>query len=312
MSAKPSPELDPLDFVLRARSSTLGTEEQHALDRALATSAALRTARELGHDLDFVCRVRTRDQALASRAIERALAPTAPPRVHRAARVAGILVATLAIASAAAATHAVVVRRLAAVAPAGTAVPSTRPAAKPALSVSALIPPPGAERGTTPNAKSEPLPAQSRAPRPNPAGGVPVARVTNAEPMAAGLFREAGAARRAGDIAKARALYLELQSRFPTSNEAAVSHVSLGNLLLSAGDSGGAEKAFARYLRSGQHSLREEALAGLADALFAMGRTDDERRAREQLIGLDPGGVYASRARRRIAEIDEARHRSSR
>jgi tetratricopeptide (TPR) repeat protein len=134
---------------------------------------------------------------------------------------------------------------------------------------------------------------------------------TSAAPTAADLFREAGISRRSGDVARARALYVELQSRFPASSEATVSHVSLGNLLLTAGAPQAAERAFKRYLGTGQRSLREEALAGVAEALLAMGRIDEERRAREDLLKLDPGGVYASRARHRLAEIEEARRGSS-
>jgi len=307
MSTKPSSELDPLDLLLRARSGALGSDEERALERALSTSASLRVAHELGQDLDFACRVRARDQVLLDRALDRTLTPTTQPRAHRATRLAGILAATLVVASAAAATHAVVVRRL-------TPTPSVVSTAAPAPHAdkrvgrgSARVPEPSAPGSAAAPVATEPASAPSAAPGRSPVAAPP----TSAGPSAAGLFREAGLARRSGDVARARALYLELQSRFPGSNEATVSHVSLGNLLLTAGTPQAAEKAFKRYLSAGQRSLREEALAGVADAFLAMGRMDDERRAREDLLRLDPGGVYASRARRRLAEIDASRRRSS-
>jgi hypothetical protein len=318
MSAKTGSDLDPLDVLLRARTSTLAGDEELAVERALATSAALRIAHQVGHDLDFACRVRARDQALLDRALERALAPRAKPRARRATRGAFVIAATLVVASAAAATHAVVVHRLVP-SSSGTAVPAAARAGKPQEAVPVRPRAPGAMNEPSPSPPgvsppgTENQPARPPAPatQPNPSARTPATAAGMDEPSAGALFREAGQARRAGDVAKARALYLELASRFPTSNEATVSHVSLGSLLLSAGEPRLAERAFGRYLRSGQRSLREEALAGFADALLAMGRTDDERRAREDLLLLDPGGVYASRARRRIAEIDEARRSSA-
>jgi TolA-binding protein len=320
MSAKPSSDLDPLDLALRARTSSLASDEELSLDRALATSASLRIAHQVGHELDFACRVRARDQALIARALDGALTRTTRPLARRTTRVAFVLAATLVVASGAAATHAVVERFVSA--PTAGIPDTPAPAAQRTEEPTGRLPvhnsAPGAEPG--PSAAKESAPALSTeneaTPSPAPAtrpGAAAHAAASEAsvELTAGALFREAGAARRAGDVAKARGLYLELASRFPTSNEATVSHVSLGSLLLSAGEPGAAEKAFSRYLRSGQRSLREEALAGRADALRALGRTDDERRAREDLLRLDPGGVYASRARRRIAEIDEARRRAS-
>jgi TolA-binding protein len=304
MSTKPGSEIDPLDLLLRARSTALGSDEARSLERALSTSAALRIAHEVGQDLEFACRVRARDQLLLDRALARALTPTAQPRARGFARLAGIVAATFVVASAAAATHAVV-RRLAPSSRTDSTVASAPHRERQAVAV--------APRGPEPSAPSSavaPVVSQAAPPLPAPRPG-PIAAPSSAAPTAAGLFRDAGAARRSGDVGRARALYAELQSRFPVSNEAAVSHVSLGNLLLSAGTPQAAERSFARYLSTGQRSLREEALAGVAEAFFAMGRIDDERRAWEDVLRIDSGGVYASRARRRLAEIDQARLRSS-
>jgi hypothetical protein len=102
-------------------------------------------------------------------------------------------------------------------------------------------------------------------------------------------------------------LYLELQTRFSGSTEARVSYVSLGKLLLAAGRANEANAAFASYLGGGAGELREEALVGRADALFALGRTREESSVRQELIRLYPSSVYASRARERVGQIEHSR-----
>ena len=116
------------------------------------------------------------------------------------------------------------------------------------------------------------------------------------------LFREANAARRAGDKAGARALYLRLERDFPASDEAHLAHVSLGNLLLSMGRPSEAEQQFASYL-GGRAALAQEALVGRAQSLAALGRSDDERRVWQGLLHDYPSSVYAGRAKQRLAEL---------
>ena len=116
------------------------------------------------------------------------------------------------------------------------------------------------------------------------------------------LFREANAARRAGDKAGARALYLRLERDFPASDEAHLAHVSLGNLLLSMGRASEAEQQFASYL-GGRAALAQEALVGRAQSLAALGRSDDERRVWQGLLHDYPSSVYAGRATQRLAEL---------
>jgi TolA-binding protein len=121
---------------------------------------------------------------------------------------------------------------------------------------------------------------------------------------AEGLFREAAAARRADDVDLARALYGELQRRFADSEEARLSHVSLGKLLLQSGRSAEAERQFAAYLALGRRELAEEALIGRAQSLQSLGRSSDERSVWRELLGAYPSTVYAMEARRRLAALD--------
>jgi TolA-binding protein len=307
MTDDAEPERDALDLVVRARRNALSTAESNAFAQAVGTSASVRTAYEIGSDLDLATRVRPGDEALLERALTRTFAESRPLRRRRLPRVAAALAATLALASAAAATRQVIEWRaearsaeVARVATVERASSNRAPGAggPSAASPSAAALHDGATR-TAPAASLEAEPSAPPALADGKAAPAPLRQAT-----AASLFRDAGAARRAGDLARARALYTELESRFPGSSEARVSRVSLGKLLLSAGHAREAETAFAQYLRSGASDLREEALVGRADALRALGRSADERRARLDLIRRYPASVYANRTRERIAELD--------
>jgi TolA-binding protein len=315
MSGKKAPKLDALDLVVRARRATLSASERDALAEALATSATARVAYDVGSALDVVSRVRPGDAAMLERALEGALSSAHRIRRRRMPRVTAALAATLALASAAAATRQVLAWRSEArrteparVTVTGSdAVGGTAPRGRPSL----VIHPTEASTEATAATAGDPTTNER-----NPAGAVarlapattdrdgtppPVPRATPAS-----LFREAGAARRAGDLARARELYAELEGRFPGSNEARVGRVSLGKLLLSAGNAREAERAFTAYLRSGATDLREEALVGRANALMALGRSVEERSARQELVRRYPASVYANGARERIVEIDGA------
>jgi TolA-binding protein len=309
MTGKPTSDLETLDLVIRARAAALSKRERDAFAQALATSATARTAYEIGSDLDLTARVRPGDEALVERALEATLAGRRPMGRGRTSRLAFALAATLALASAAAATREVLVWRSSVrpVSP-GRAAPVERAASNPTppragpsgvqVAVASADPPapvaPPTEGGARSSEPSPPLAAIDR----------DDIREPTARATAASLFREAGAARRAGDLAEARALYLELAAKFPGSSEARVSRVSLGKLFLSAGNATDAEAAFAQYLRSGASDLREEALVGRADALQALGRTAEEQGVWQELVRRYPASVYANRARGRIAEID--------
>jgi TolA-binding protein len=308
MTDKDVPEPDALELVVRARRNALTAAERNTFDQALATSASVRTAYEVGSDLDLATRVQPGDEALLDRALARAFAEHRPLRARRLPRAVAALAATLALASAAAATRQVIVWRSEARSAHIAAVERASSNRAPRGGERSAAPPSAAEihneaTSTAPAAPQQPAPSSVPAPvsatARSHAAPAPVPQTTPAS-----LFRDAGAARRAGDFTRARALYAELASRFPDSTEARVSRVSLGKLLLSAGNAREAEAVFAQYLRSGASDLREEALVGRADALSALGRSAEERRARLELVRRYPESVYANRARERIVEID--------
>ena len=335
MSVKPTRELDALDLAIEARRGALSPRDEPVFEQALGASAALRTAFEIGCDFDLASRIRPGDEALVARAAERALARGAERGSRRPKPIALLLAASLIIASAAAATRAVLNRREAAQSSpsAGAAAPLTAaparaavaPARSSAVSGSAASDAVAArERRAEPSAASSDassslvhpaLPSSAPAASSSPRAGAHVshepeppssAAFEGAGETPARLLERAGSARRSGALGTARSLYVELQTRFPGSNEARVSYVSLGKLLLAAGRARDAEAAFVSDLGGGAGELREEALVGRADALYALGRTREESSVRQELIRLYPSSVYARRARERVLEIEQS------
>jgi TolA-binding protein len=324
MKSKRGAELDPLDLATRARRGARSPREREAVADAVATSATLRTAHELSCDFELVSRVLPGDEAIIERALDRALTPQKLPTKGRFRRSAALIAATLALGSVAAAASGGIAK-YAGFQSAGPTAPgptergrqqAAQTASRPSQNVAreAPAPAPRDAAGLSYDASPEPRSAGTSSPLAASPGAASEARprvaITSnkdslgAPSTAASLFADASAARREGDLNQARRLYLELQARFPASREASVSRVSVGKLLASEGRAREAEAAFAAYLRSGALDLREEALVGRADALRALGRTADERSAREELIRLHPASVHAVRARERLAELD--------
>jgi TolA-binding protein len=120
------------------------------------------------------------------------------------------------------------------------------------------------------------------------------------------LLGEANAARGARRLDEAARLYRGLQARFPSSREAVLSRLSLGNVLLAQGAFADALEQFRAYTRAPNDaaSLGEEALLGEARALAALGRFDDERAVWRALQARFPKSDYAWRARQRLRELD--------
>ena len=166
-------------------------------------------------------------------------------------------------------------------------------------------PPPGPPTAAAPPeptktepAAVEPQPSAKPAPAPAPRAA------TEETWTSSTLFASANAARRRGDLAQATAQYRLLVRKYPTTDEAATAHVSLGLLLLDQkGDARGALAELDRYLADGTHSsLREQCLVGRARALGKLGRHDDEKRAWSALLREYPDSLSADMAHARMAD----------
>jgi TolA-binding protein len=289
------------DLSVLSRRAALSAAEERTFAEALEASATLATAHQVGLDFDRIATVRPGDDALIAAVAGRAVGRGAAGLL-RFQRRALLLVAALMLAGTAAAFWRFKAAPSAAVQPLAQArlAPS-------AAAARAVVTDPGVS--SQPPAPSEAAVAQLG---PRPVSSAPSAPSTRADPpsehtfdSAESLFREANAARRTGDNAVARALYLRLEHDFPASDEAHLAHVSLGNLLLAMGRAGEAEQQFASYL-GGHSALAQEALVGRAQSLASLGRSADERRVWEGLLHDYPGSVYAGRARQRLAELARA------
>jgi len=325
-----SPDIHPENLLDKFSDGGLTPSENSLLKEHLAGCAACRFELMVRSDLETEAealnfdRVSTRQLLLALPEASRSLPlsqvepaatialPATPvpirSRVHR-RRVIAITAAALALASGAAAlmtTHGPTPnapQTLSALARGNT--PAVTPAHKPKASVpstnavppaaaSKLAPMPrellGVERAHKPTA---PNPRPSDSPSADEAVGL----------TAAELFSNANQARRASDPARATQLYRLLQRKFPGSEEAQLSLVTLGSLQLNGGNPAGALTTFNRYLSRGGRSLEAEALYGQAQALRRLGRSGEERNAWERLLARHPGSGYAPQARDRLNSL---------
>lgn len=115
------------------------------------------------------------------------------------------------------------------------------------------------------------------------------------------LLTQANAARARGRMGEAIAAYRRLQQLHPRSEEALVSLVSLGRLLLTRGDPVGALAAFRAYERAAPAGLlAPEALEGQAEALTASGHAADARAVWQRLHASFAGTASAARAADRL------------
>ncbi len=119
------------------------------------------------------------------------------------------------------------------------------------------------------------------------------------------LFRDANAARRDGRVEDALRLYARLVDLHPASAEAHTALVTTGRLSLDRGDATSALRSFEAYL-SASHAgpLGEEARAGRALALGALGRHADERAAWRELLVRHPMSAHRARAEQRLGELE--------
>jgi tetratricopeptide (TPR) repeat protein len=291
--------LDDLELSVRARRGELGADEQEKLARALDQSATLRIAHLTGQSFDAAGVVRSGDEALVARAARAATSAKNGKWRRRGQRVTLGLAAALVVGSAAAATVIVVRQRRALELEHAHASIAAKPA--PSTAKRDVAKERHADISDAPSADALP-PVE-----PSVREQAPSASTAKPAKSASELFADASAARRTGDFVAARALYAELQARFPGTNEARVSTVSLAKLLLAAGKAREAERAFKAYLETGGGNLAEEALVGRANALQALGDVGEEYRAWQELLRTYPASVYRARAEARRAALDATR-----
>ena len=330
MSA-PRDDRDGENLLVRARGRDLSDGERRELERALETSATLKVAYQVGKDFDRVSTVQVGDDELIARAAGRALGQRLPGRERagqrarwgqpaRLATAIGVA-AVLVVSSTAAWTGLVrpflrahnvdvedsikpreegtVTGRLRAKRP-NHANADKMAAPRESVDPLAANDAPIAVLADTPEPLGADRSAKREAHAPSP-GAVRLAVVPIS--TAADVFRQANLARHAGDLESARALYTELQARFPGSDEARLSLVSMGKLLLAAGRAEEAERQLSRYLSLGDGELTEEALVGRAQSLELLGRSESERQVWERLLRQYPASVYGASAKRRLADL---------
>ena len=313
------------DELVRARRGELSAEETRALRAHLATCAACRMSAALGRAVGPLPPPDAEDEAMAGRLVARLLGGG----VEAAQRPAGVMADAVALALPAGRVVALPVRvrrwrgRTLALAASLLLMASVASAAywtvhlkaaRHAAERAAWTPPAGATTRTLPLPAG---PAVDRLPpsRPTIEGRPTVAPASVQPPVRAPqtaalspetLLRDANEARRARHNDEAVRLYRGLQARFPSSREAVLSRLSLGNLLLSRGAFADALEQFRAYARaSGDGAeLAEEALLGEARALEALGRPADERAVWLALQARFPKSEYSWRARQRLRELD--------
>jgi TolA-binding protein len=284
-------DLHPEDLLERAERGSASAADLARLDQHLAECAVCRVERALGRQAALDVEP-LRDEKLLVARLKRDVAERlknpSKGRVRRKRAVIALSLVAASLASVAAATTIVLVRR--------DAVPPSVPAAtpKPPEASQALEPAP------PPKAQPAPAPEPVEVTPPEPAK--PPALETGS---ASELFSRANQARRDGKVKEAVRLYRALQERHAGSGEELVSRVALGRLLLDRlGDSRGALVQFNSYLASpGSGALREEAMVGRALALGRIGRTSEERAAWRALLDSWPKSAHAKRAQARLAEL---------
>lgn len=276
---------EPEDLSALLRRGQASRADEAALQRLLTRDSQLRVTHQVGLDLDRDTSVRAGDEDLIMRAADLALArmtPAAAAPLRSWPKVAALL-AALALSC----TGVGAALWVAGVSPwQAPSQPAVQPAQAVRVERKAVVtaaPAVVTEAAPTPQVASAPARVR-RSPRAD----------------AAELFHAANAARRAGELGRARRLYGELIRQDPTADEAQLAHVSLGKLLLAQGQLALAEREFRSYLSAGGGPLSEEALFHRAQTLSQLGRLAEEHKAWQALLAAYPDSLYAARARERL------------
>jgi TolA-binding protein len=295
------------DLVTRARRYRLSQAEQVRLADHLCVCAPCRREQQIGADFDAIGTLRPGDDRLiaelAQRTVERLSKRPEPRRRSRSLSIAAALACILFSAGAGAG----VVWHLRTSSPPVQSV-SSAPVmhAAPEDPIATVASPADGADVSLPSPTVVRQPSNPKVLRPTRIAASPPAAspVESSGETAAALFASANRERRQARAAAAIALYDELQRRHPGSEEARVSHVSLGRLLLERGAWSDALSQLDQYLTTSPDGLlAPEALFGKAQALQALGRREEERNTWTRLLTRFADSVYAPHARRRIEEL---------
>jgi TolA-binding protein len=122
------------------------------------------------------------------------------------------------------------------------------------------------------------------------------------------LLKRARALRLQREWRASAKVYEELIRRYPDTDEATASLVTLGDIQLSRLKNPIAALAhFNAYLGSGRATLRPEALIGKAKALGRLGRAAEERATLETFLSRFPDALQAERVKARLEELKNTR-----
>jgi TolA-binding protein len=304
-----SPDLHPEELLDKSAAGTLSETEAQWLEQHLASCAPCRFEQKARADFAALSVTASVDvESLVSRALAGAPAQAqafAPRRGRRvpvlmAAAVAMFTVAGFAAVGQLTGVLPVIVERL-------VAPPPEPPKPQPVEMHKVMQPQPVVAPAVEPEPEqTKPPPPPAPAPvrhvvaqRPAP----PPAPIVVAHDDAPALFLRGNAARVRGDRAEAALSYRELLARYPGSDEARLTHATLGRMLLDGGDARGALEQLDAYLAGGDSALREESMMARAMALSLLGRTGDEAAAWAALLESYPDSAHASRARARLDDL---------
>lgn len=118
-------------------------------------------------------------------------------------------------------------------------------------------------------------------------------------PTAAELLARAQKARSVRNYGKAAQAYQHLLRLYPASSEAQLAQVSLAQLQLAQGNAAAALVGFDAYQRSGG-ALSQEAHYGKIQALYALGRTAQERAEIRIFLARYPKALQTAALKRRL------------
>jgi hypothetical protein len=291
------------ELSVRARRGELSDSEQRQLSLLLRGSLEARLAHLAGCQFDAEDSVLPGDHELAARVTRRLLTEVKPKRVVR-LRIGWRVAMAGALTVAAAAAGPRLVERF------GVRLFSTHENAE---ATKTTLPAPGPSAGdgrervqaagSDGSAAATPLSEPPAAAPFEPVESRRTAasddrRRVAADDGPAALFAEASRVRRQGQIPRAIACYQDLQRRYPSAAEAHAADIALG-MLHSERSPIVALTHFRRYLVQGG-PLAPEALWGQAQALSALGRTEEAREAWRTLLGRYPQSAYANAARAKL------------